>query len=364
MNPARSLAPAVVAGRLDHLWVYLTAPVVGALAGVLVCGVIHGPGELLPARSSRGSPDDSALNIAEVRQSMTLDAFLAVLAENPAAALHLMLPDGDFVPAHFHVTEVGRVQKDFIDCGGTVRSATTCVLQVWVAERHRPPARHRRSWPTIVRLAAPLLKATDLPVEVEYENGVVSQFPVAAAEVTPSGVLLHLGTKHTACLAPDRCGVGRPERRAARRPAAADPATARDRQDRDGPTKPVLFVCVENSNRSQMAEAFARIHGGDTVSRRSVPARGPSGRVNPKAVEAMKEVGYDLTTHTSKSLDEFNGQEVDVAVTMGCGDECPLVRARRREDWQIPDPKEMPPEQFREVRDLIERKVKELLASL
>ena len=69
-------------------------------------------------------------------------------------------------------------------------------------------------------------------------------------------------------------------------------------------------------------------------------------------------------THTSKSLDQFNGREVEVAVTMGCGDECPLVKAKRREEWQIPDPKEMPPELYREVRDLIERKVKELLAEL
>jgi protein-tyrosine-phosphatase len=84
----------------------------------------------------------------------------------------------------------------------------------------------------------------------------------------------------------------------------------------------------------------------------------PSGRVNPKAVEAMKELGYDLTTHASKGLDEFNGQHVDVAVTMGCGDECPLVHAKQREDWQIPDPRDMTPEQFRGVRDLIERKAK------
>ena len=90
----------------------------------------------------------------------------------------------------------------------------------------------------------------------------------------------------------------------------------------------------------------------------------PSGGVNPRAVEFMAEVGYDLTTHTSKSLDEFNGTEVDVAVTMGCGDDCPLVLAKRREDWQIPDPKEMPPDEFREVRDLIERKVKELIAGV
>ena len=129
------------------------------------------------------------------------------------------------------------------------------------------------------------------------------------------------------------------------------------------PTKLVLFVCVENSNRSQMAEVFARMHAGKGVEAASSGSR-PSGRVNPRAVEYMKEVGYDLTTHTSKSLDQFNGQEVEVAVTMGCGDECPLVRAKRREEWQIPDPKEMPPEQYREVRDLIERKVKELLASL
>lgn len=130
-----------------------------------------------------------------------------------------------------------------------------------------------------------------------------------------------------------------------------------------GQRKTVLFVCVENSNRSQIAEAFARMHGGDRVEAGSAGSR-PSGRVNTRAVAFMKEVGYDLTTHTSKSLDQFNGQEVEVAVTMGCGDECPLVRARRREEWQIPDPKDLPPEQYREVRDLIERKVKELLSSL
>src|SRR5947208_12565265 len=130
-----------------------------------------------------------------------------------------------------------------------------------------------------------------------------------------------------------------------------------------GQAKRVLFVCVENSNRSQMAEAFARIHGGDTVEAFSAGSR-PSGRVNPKAVEAMKEVGYDLTTHTSKGLAEFNGKEVDAAVTMGCGDECPLVLAKRRVDWQIPDPRDMTPDEFRGVRNLIEAKVKELIATL
>jgi arsenate reductase len=116
--------------------------------------------------------------------------------------------------------------------------------------------------------------------------------------------------------------------------------------------KTVLFVCVENSNRSQMAEAFARMHGAGRVEAASAGSK-PSGRVNPKAVEAMKELGYDLTAHVSKGLEGFNGQQVDGAVTMGCGDECPLVRATRREDWQIPDPRDMTPEQFRGVRDLM-----------
>jgi protein-tyrosine-phosphatase len=127
--------------------------------------------------------------------------------------------------------------------------------------------------------------------------------------------------------------------------------------------KRVVFVCVENSNRSQMAEAFARIHGAGKVEALSAGSR-PSGKVNPKAVEAMREVGYDLGAHSSKSLADVAGQDFDVAVTMGCGDECPFIRAKQRENWQVPDPKELPPDRFREVRDLIEGKVKELLASL
>ena len=127
--------------------------------------------------------------------------------------------------------------------------------------------------------------------------------------------------------------------------------------------KRIVFVCVENSNRSQMAEAFARIHGSEMAEAFSAGSR-PSGKVNAKAIGAMKELGYNLAKHDSKSLADLPGVEFDVAVTMGCGDECPFIRARRREDWNIPDPKEMPPEQFREVRDLIERKVKHLLSDL
>lgn len=131
----------------------------------------------------------------------------------------------------------------------------------------------------------------------------------------------------------------------------------------DSKMKRVLFVCVENSNRSQMAEAFARLHGGDQVEALSSGSR-PSGRVNPRAIEFMREKGYDLSVHTSKALDQLPDVVFDAAITMGCGDSCPMVNATLREDWGIPDPKEMPAEEFRDVRDLIEQKVLQLLAHL
>jgi arsenate reductase (thioredoxin) len=127
--------------------------------------------------------------------------------------------------------------------------------------------------------------------------------------------------------------------------------------------KRILFVCVENSNRSQMAEAFARIHGRDKVEAYSAGSR-PSGIINPKAIEAMKQKGYDLAQHGSKSLDEIPSGEYEVAVSMGCGDACPMVRANRREEWDIPDPRTLPPDEFQSVRDLIERKVIELLKTV
>ena len=130
-----------------------------------------------------------------------------------------------------------------------------------------------------------------------------------------------------------------------------------------GYPKRVLFVCVENSYRSQMAEAFARIHGGGRVQAYSAGSR-PSGQVNARAIEAMREVGYDLSRHTSKSLSDIPDVEYDFVATMGCGDECPFIRAKQREEWNIPDPKEMPPYEIRAVRDLIEGKVKSLLERL
>lgn len=126
----------------------------------------------------------------------------------------------------------------------------------------------------------------------------------------------------------------------------------------------LLFVCVENANRSQMSQAFARIHGGDKVEAYSAGSK-PSGVVNPKAIAAMQELGYDLTTHDSKSLQEVEAfAPFDAVVTMGCGDACPWMPAKQFIDWQIPDPKHMEPAQFNEVRDYISGKVKALIESM
>ena len=124
----------------------------------------------------------------------------------------------------------------------------------------------------------------------------------------------------------------------------------------------VLFVCVENANRSQMAEAFVRLIGGERIEAFSAGSH-PSGVVNPKAVRAMAELGYDLTKHDSKSLDQIDG-EFDAVVTMGCGDSCPWVPAKRREDWALPDPKHLEGDAYRAVRDDIRARVRALLESL
>lgn len=127
--------------------------------------------------------------------------------------------------------------------------------------------------------------------------------------------------------------------------------------------KRVLFVCVENSNRSQMAEAFARLHGGGAVEAYSAGSK-PSGVINPKAIRFMQELGYDLATHASKSLDDIAGMEFDAVITMGCGDNCPWVPAKRREDWGLPDPKHMDDDGYRAVRDDISARVQRLLTEL
>ena len=113
-----------------------------------------------------------------------------------------------------------------------------------------------------------------------------------------------------------------------------------------------------------MSQALAIMIGGDKVDAYSAGSK-PSGIVNPKAIASMKELGYDLSAHKSKSLDEVKQfAPFDVVVTMGCGDACPWMPAKQFVDWDIPDPKNMPPEEVNQVRDLIARKLKALIAAL
>ncbi len=125
----------------------------------------------------------------------------------------------------------------------------------------------------------------------------------------------------------------------------------------------LLFVCIENSCRSQMAEAFARIHGSENVQAYSAGSS-PSGVVNEKAVAAMHDLGYDLSCHRSKPLEDLPDVTFDYVVAVGCGDRCPLVPARHRVAWDITDPKDLPRDAFDTVRDDIGTRVRELLARL
>ncbi len=127
--------------------------------------------------------------------------------------------------------------------------------------------------------------------------------------------------------------------------------------------KRILFVCIENSCRSQMAEAFAHMYGGEDVEAYSSGSQ-PSGQVNVRAIEFMAELNYDLSQHGSKSLDKLPDVVFDAAITMGCGDECPLIKARLREDWGLDDPKHLSNEGFRAVRDEIGRRVLALIQRL
>ena len=127
--------------------------------------------------------------------------------------------------------------------------------------------------------------------------------------------------------------------------------------------KNILFVCVENSCRSQLAEAFGHMHTSSDVTVYSAGSN-PSGQVNPKAVATMAELGYDMGSHYSQSLDEMPVIDYDAVITMGCGDNCPWVKGRIREDWGLPDPKHLTEDEFRATRDEIEKRVIDLLGRL
>jgi arsenate reductase len=122
----------------------------------------------------------------------------------------------------------------------------------------------------------------------------------------------------------------------------------------------ILFVCVQNASRSQMAQGFAEAFGKGRIEVYSAGSR-PSSQINPLAIEVMKEKGIDLSGRQPKGLNDLPPVEMDYLVTMGCEETCPAVPARKIIEWQIPDPKGKPIDEIRRIRDVLEAKVKMLL---
>jgi hypothetical protein len=135
---------------------------------------------------------------------MVIQEFLKYLRANPEKHISIRLSDGSLVPAHYHITEVGHVTKRFVDCGGVRRVQETCLLQTWVHDdvEHRL---HAGKLADIFDRAGDILPNHDLPIEVEHELEVVAQFPVENIENRPDSLVVHLGTKHTDCLARGIC---------------------------------------------------------------------------------------------------------------------------------------------------------------
>lgn len=137
---------------------------------------------------------------------MNLRELKDLLASHSGGHFRIRLPDGSAVPQSFHITEVGRVRKTFLDCGGTLRDLTICQLQVWVGRDYD----HRietGKMAAILEKAHSLLPEDEIPVEIEYEDRVISQYTITGHDITGDAVILNLAHKHTECLAPELCGL-------------------------------------------------------------------------------------------------------------------------------------------------------------
>jgi hypothetical protein len=137
---------------------------------------------------------------------MKLSELKSLLTEHSDRFFRIRLPDGGAVPVSFHVTEVGQMHKTFIDCGGKLRETTTCQLQVWVGDdyEHRIETGKMAS---ILDKARSILPDDSVPVEIEYEDRVISQYTISSHELSDDSVVLILDNKHTECLAPELCGL-------------------------------------------------------------------------------------------------------------------------------------------------------------
>jgi arsenate reductase len=305
------------------------------------------------------------MKLAELKKS---------LSRNPDANIRLHLPNGDFVPAHAHVTEVARIDKKFVDCGGTLRNDSLCRLQTWFADDtdHRLTA---DKFLKILEKAKSFLASDDLEVDVEHEAGFISQFPLESVEVLPDEIILHLSERHTACLAMEKClPPAKPAQefspfRFNFREQSSDccTETTTSQPNQIMKKKKVLFVCIHNSARSQMAEAFLKQICGEEFEVYSAGIE--PGKLNPIVVEAMQEVGIDISGNKTKSVSEFlKANKLFSHVITVCdetsAERCPIFPGvTTRLHWGFPDPSSFtgtPEEKLaktREVRDAIKQRI-------
>jgi hypothetical protein len=138
---------------------------------------------------------------------MTLIELKDILSANPSKTMRFVLPSGERIPTDFHITEVGHVKKDFIDCGGTQRSQSACVLQAWVAANDKDHRLVAGKLGEILGMAEKILGNKDLAVEVEYEAPLISQFSITGWSNPSSELVFILSSKHTDCLAKESCGL-------------------------------------------------------------------------------------------------------------------------------------------------------------
>jgi len=127
--------------------------------------------------------------------------------------------------------------------------------------------------------------------------------------------------------------------------------------------KKIVFICVENARRSQMAQGFAEVFGGEKVEVYSAGSI-PSSQIDPIVIEVMKEKGIDVSGRRPKGLNDLPPIEMDYLITMGCEETCPAISSKKIIEWNIPDPKGKSIDVFREVRDMIEDKIRVLLAQI
>jgi hypothetical protein len=138
---------------------------------------------------------------------MNLTEFSTVVSAHPDKLMRFVLPSGKSIPSHYHITEVGHVRKDFIDCGGTTRSISACVLQAWIAGNDEDHRLNAGKLASIFQMAGKVLPNGEVPVELEYEAPIISQFTIESSEVADDAIVFRLANKHTDCLAKESCGL-------------------------------------------------------------------------------------------------------------------------------------------------------------